>query len=215
MSGGGTPGPLGTMPINQFLDVLASSSPTPGGGAIAALVGSLAAGLISMVSNLTLGKQKYAAVQEEVKQLLSQSEQLRAQLLQLVDADAEAFNQIMEGYKLPKASEDEKRVRADRIQQATIEASRVPLEIARKCVEVVDLAGTAARITNVQAIGDVAMAAYLAEGALRGAVINIDINLRGVNDAQAVNALNGQAQALLSGLNDRVNEAIQTGMARL
>ncbi|MHB1160494.1 MAG: cyclodeaminase/cyclohydrolase family protein [Chloroflexota bacterium] len=211
----GTPRTLGTMPIDQFLDLLASPSPTPGGGGIAALAGALAAGLISMVSNLTVGKEKYAGVQEEVKSLLAESENLRRELLQLVDADAQAFNQIMEGYRLPKATEEEKRIRSARIQEATLEASRVPLEIARKCARIVELAGPAARIINVQAIGDVAMAAYLAEGAVRGAVINIDINLRSVKDQEAVAQLNGQAQALLPDLQEKVNGAVRDGLARL
>ncbi len=215
MNSDNSPGPLGTMPIDRFLDLLASPSPTPGGGGIAALAGALSAGLLSMVCNLTVGREKYAGVQEEVKKLLAESEELRGQLLQLVDADAQAFNQIMEGYRLPKGTEEEKQTRSARIQEATLEASRVPLEIARKCARLVELADPAARMTNVQAIGDVAMAAYLAEGALRGAVINIDINLRSVKDQEAVRQLNEQAQALLPELQDRVVKAIEKGMARL
>jgi len=203
------------MPLDQFLDLLASPSPTPGGGGIAALAGALSAGLLSMVCNLTVGKEKYADVQEDVKRLLAESEELRHQLLQLVDADARAFNQIMEGYRLPKGTEEEKRARSTRIQEATLEASRVPLEIARKCARLVELADPAARMTNVQAIGDVAMSAYLAESALRGAVVNIEINLRSVKDREAVRQLNEQAQALLPGLQERVTGAIRNGMARL
>jgi glutamate formiminotransferase/formiminotetrahydrofolate cyclodeaminase len=206
---------LGKMPLDQFLDLLASPSPTPGGGGIAALAGALSAGLLSMVCNLTVGKEKYADVQEDVKRLLAESEELRHQLLQLVDADARAFNQIMEGYRLPKGTEEEKRARSTRIQEATLEASRVPLEIARKCARLVELADPAARMTNVQAIGDVAMSAYLAESALRGAVVNIEINLRSVKDREAVRQLNEQAQALLPGLQERVTGAIRNGMARL
>lgn len=215
MSSNGTPGSLGSMPIDQFLDLLASSSPTPGGGGIAALAGALSAGLISMVCNLTIGKEKYATVQEEVKSILAQSEELRAQLHRLIDADAKAFSQIMEAYKLPKGTEEEKQARAARIQEATIAASQVPLEIAMDCARIVDLAGPAARTTNVQAIGDVAMAAYLAEGALRGAVINIDINLRSVKDRETADRLNAQAQALTVGLSEKVEKAVQEGLARL
>ncbi len=215
MSSNETQASLGTMPIDHFLELLSSSSPTPGGGGIAALAGAMAAGLISMVSNLTIGKPKYADVQEEVKSILTRSEELRARLHQLVDADARAFGRIMEGYKLPKGTDEEKQARAAHIEEATLEASRVPLEIARLCSEVIDLALPAARITNVQAIGDVAMAAFLAEGALRGAVINIDINLRGVKDRTAADDLNRQAEALLPGLEEKVKAVIQTGMARL
>ncbi len=210
-----TAGNLGTMPIDRFLDVLASSSPTPGGGGIAALAGALSAGLISMVCNLTVGKEKYTAVQGEVQAILAQSEQLRTRLHTLVDADAEAFGQIMDAYKMPKATDEEKRARSARIQDATIAASKVPLEIARECARVIELAGPAARTTNTQAIGDVAMAAYLAEGALRGAVINIDINLRSVKDRDAADRLNEQAKALTEGLSEKVQKAVQDGLARL
>ncbi|MGI5835374.1 MAG: cyclodeaminase/cyclohydrolase family protein [Chloroflexota bacterium] len=215
MTANESPQHLGSMPIDRFLNILSSSSPTPGGGAIAALAGSLSAGLISMVCNLTVGKEKYAAVQEEVNSILAQSEELRTRLHRLVDADAEAFGQIMDAYRLPKATEEEKQVRSTRIQEATIAASLVPLEIARDCARVVDLALPAARVTNAQAIGDVAMAAYLAEGALRGAVINIEINLRAVKDKETVDRLNEQAQALTVGLSEKVQKAVQEGLARL
>jgi formiminotetrahydrofolate cyclodeaminase len=209
------PGPLGAMPIDQFLDLLASSNPTPGGGGIAALAGSLAAGLISMVCNLTIGKPKYADVEPEVKALLTQSEVLRARLHQLVDEDATAYSGVMDAFKLPRNSDEEKAARSARIQEATIEASRVPLEIARECAKVIDLAAPAARLTNVQAIGDVAMAAYLAEGALRGAVVNIDINLRSVKDREAVKGLLDAGFALSKGQRERVENIVQEGMARL
>ena len=210
-----SPAPLSTMPIDRFLDLLASSNPTPGGGGIAALTGATAAGLISMVCNLTIGKAKYASVEDDVKVLLAQSEKLRARLHQLVDEDASAYSQVMDAFKLPKNTDQEKAARAARIQEATIEASRVPLDIAKECARVVDLAGPAARLTNFQAIGDVAMAAYLAEGALRGAVINIDINLRSVKDREAVKGLLDEATALEQGLREKVQATIQEGMLRL
>jgi len=209
------PGPLGPMPIDQFLDLLASSNPTPGGGGIAALTGATAAGLISMVCNLTIGKSKYSGVEAEVKALLGQSERLRNRLHQLVDEDARAYGQVMDAFKLPKSTEVEKAARSARMQEATVEASRVPLEIAIECARVVDLAEPAARLTNVQAIGDVAMAAYLAEGALRGAVINIDINLRSIKDREAVKSLLDEAKALEEGLHEKVQAIIQEGMSRL
>lgn len=215
MSPDGTAASLGTMPIDQFLGLLASPSPTPGGGGIAALAGSLAAGLVSMVCHLTIGRPKYADVQEEVKALLAQSEELRGSLHRLIDEDAAAYNGVMDAFRMPKATDQEKAARSARIQEATIEASQVPLEIARECARVIDLCGPAARITNVQAIGDVAMAAYLAEGALQGAVVNIDINLRSVKDQQAVDTLMGEARSLCVGRHEKVEAAVRDGMARL
>jgi methenyltetrahydrofolate cyclohydrolase len=209
------PGSLGTLPIDRFLDELASPSPTPGGGGIAALAGAMAAGLVSMVCHLTIGKERYADVQDQVKELLQESDQLRHRLHELVDEDASAYDQVMAAYRLPRSTDDEKRARSARIQEASIEASRVPLEAARECARVIDLCMPAARITNVQAIGDVAMAAYLAEGAIRGLADNIDINLRSVKNQEVVDELNSEARRLTEGLSEKVLAAVQAGMARL
>src|SRR5512133_868686 len=138
------------MPIDRFLNLLASSNPTPGGGGIAALAGSLSARLISMACNLTIGKPKYADVQDEVKQLLARSEELRARLHGLVDEDARVYAHVMDTYKLPKDTDEQKQARSAKIQEATIEASKVPLDIAKECARVIDLAEPAARLTNVQ-----------------------------------------------------------------
>ncbi len=210
-----TPGSLGTMPIDRFLDLLASSNPTPGGGGIAALAGALSAGLISMVCSLTIGKAKYADVQDEVKALMAKSEELRARLHALVDEDARVYSQVMDTYKLPKDTDEQKQARSARIQDATIEASKVPLDIAKECARVIELAEPAARITNVQAIGDVAMAAYLAEGALQGAVVNIDINLRSIKDRDRIAGLLDEANALAVGQREKVEAIVQLGMSRL
>jgi len=211
----GSSGPLRTMPIDRFLDLLASPSPTPGGGGVAALAGALSAGLISMVSHLTIGKPKYAAVEEEAKKLLAQAEELRQSLHRLIDADAEAYNGVMAAYRLPKNTEEEKRVRSARIQEASIEASRVPLQTAKECMRVLDLSLPAARITNSQALGDVAMAAYLAQGAIKGLVDNIDINLRPLKGQAAAEELMAEARALTQGLQEKVDAIIREAMARV
>ncbi len=203
------------MPIDRFLDLLASSNPTPGGGGIAALAGALSAGLISMVCSLTVGKAKYADVQDEVKALMAKSEELRARLHALVDEDARVYSQVMDTYKLPKDTDEQKQARSARIQDATIEASKVPLDIAKECARVIELAEPAARITNVQAIGDVAMAAYLAEGALQGAVVNIDINLRSIKDRDRIAGLLDEANALAVGQREKVEAIVQIGLSRL
>ena len=203
------------MPMDEFLDTLASPSPAPGGGAIAAMVGATAAGLVSMVCHLTLGRKKYASVQDEVEDLLSQAEKLRSRLHDAVDGDARAYSAVLDAYKLPKDTEDEKGTRAARIQETTLEASRVPLEVARDCVGVLELSLPAARITNEQAVGDAIMAGYLAESAVRGLVANIDINLRGVKDREAAGSLNAEGQALLEGIADKLAAVVEAGMSRL
>ena len=132
-----------------------------------------------------------------------------------MDEDARAYDQVMAAYRLPKATDEEKTARSARIQATSVEASRIPLEAARECARVVDLCLPAARITNVQAVGDVAMAAYLAEGAIRGLVDNIAINLRSVKDQQVVDELNAEGRVLTEGLTEKVRTAIAAGMDRL
>ncbi len=211
----GAPRSLGTMPIDEFLDLLASSSPTPGGGGIAALTGALAAGLISMVSSLTIGKEKYASVEEQVKALRAQSEDLRLRLHALIDGDARAYEGVMAAYRLPRATEEEKKARTARIQEAIIEATKVPLDTAVQSAKVVELADPAAKLTNNQALGDVIMAAYLAEAAIRGLVANIEINLRPIKDPEAARPLLEQARALTEGLREKVDRAVAESMARV
>src|ERR1700690_3820855 len=105
--------------VTKFLDELASKSPAPGGGSVAALAGSIGSALTSMVCQLTIGKKKYAGVEKEMKKILEQSEDLRRKFAELVDEDTEAFNKVMEAYSLPKDSDDQNALRTAAIQEAT------------------------------------------------------------------------------------------------
>jgi methenyltetrahydrofolate cyclohydrolase len=118
--------------IKNFLDTLASSSPTPGGGSAAALLGAMSAALLSMVGNLTIGKKQYQDVEEDIKKLLKRSESLRANFEELIEKDIEAFNQFMAVMKLPKVTTEQKENRNKKLQIALIEAATIPLEIAKK-----------------------------------------------------------------------------------
>src|SRR5512137_1130343 len=122
--------------IKMFLDELASSSPAPGGGSVAALSGALGAALSSMVCNLTRGKQGYESTQDEIKEILQRSEELRKQLTELIDKDTEAFNKVMEALKMPKETEDQKEQRQHAMQNAFKLATDVPLETAQKCMQI-------------------------------------------------------------------------------
>src|SRR5208283_992112 len=110
---------LTTKTVDEFIDEVASSSPTPGGGSVAALAGALGAALTAMVCNLTIGKKKYLGVQREMEEVLKQSDNLQASFVKLIDDDAEAFNTVMSAFDLPKETEEEKTKRAEAIQQAT------------------------------------------------------------------------------------------------
>ena len=170
----------------DFLTALASSSPAPGGGGGAAMAGALAAALASMVANLTIGKEKFAQQEPEVKALLEEAEQVRRRLLGLVEDDAAVFNSFMSCYKLPKSTEEEKVARAAAIRSAAKQAAEVPLAIARASYKVLTLAEWLVRIGNPGVITDGACSALLARAALRCAEYNVRINL-GLTKDEAYN----------------------------
>ncbi len=181
----------------DFLDALASNAPAPGGGGGAAMAGALGAALGSMVANLTIGKEKFAAQEEEVKALLAETEALRAELLTLVDADAEVFNSFMACYKLPKATNEEKAARAEAIRSAAKQAAGVPLAIARASAKVVALAERLAVVGNPGVVTDAACSGLLARAALRCAEYNVRINLGLTHDDNFNAAAEQELEALL------------------
>ena len=170
----------------DFLTALASSAPAPGGGGGAAMAGALAAALASMVCNLTIGKEKFAAQECEVKALLQEAEQVRQDLLALVEDDAAVFNSFMACYKLPKTTDAEKAARTAAIRKAAKQAAEVPLAIARASYKVLQLAHRLVIIGNPGVITDGACSALLARAALRCAEYNVRINL-GLTKAEAYN----------------------------
>ena len=170
----------------EFLTALASSAPAPGGGGGAAMAGALAAALASMVANLTIGKEKFAQQEPEVKALLEEAEEVRRRLLGLVEDDAAVFNSFMSCYKLPEATEEEKAARTAAIRSAAKEAAEVPLAIARASYKVLTLAERLVRIGNLGVITDGACSALLARAALRCAEYNVRSNL-GLTKDEAYN----------------------------
>ena len=171
-------------PMVVFLDKLASRSPEPGGGSVSALVGALGAALVSMVGNLTLGKEKYADVQDKVEELLGSSEKLRAELQDLIQKDTEVYADVSAAFKLPRETEEEKAERASRIQDALKLATEVPFEIGEKCLEVAQLSETSAVIGNVGAVSDAGVAVLLAEAAAQSAALNVKINVNSIEDRE-------------------------------
>ena len=170
----------------DFLTALASSAPAPGGGGGAAMAGALAAALASMVANLTIGKEQFAAQECEVKALLQEAEQVRQDLLALVEDDAAVFNSFMACYKLPKTTDAEKAARTAAIRKAAKQAAEVPLAIAKASYKVLQLAHRLVIIGNPGVITDGACSALLARAALRCAEYNVRINL-GLTKDEAYN----------------------------
>ncbi len=173
---------LTDLSTKEFLARLASAAPVPGGGGGAALAGALAAALSSMVANLTVGKQKFADRETEIKQLLAAAERAREQLLMLVEEDAAVFSSFMACYALPKAMEAEKLQRTAAIEAAAKRAAQTPLAIARVSVSTAELAARLAEIGNPGVITDAAVGIILARAALRSAVYNVLGNLKLTHD---------------------------------
>lgn len=187
---------LTKLSCQEFLEKLASNAPTPGGGGGAAMAGALAVALTSMVGNLTVGKEKFAEQEAEVKEILAKAEALRLQLLNLVNADAEVFNSFMVSYRLPKATYEEKQARNQAIQNSAKQAAEVPFKIAEACLEVMQLAECVAVIGNPSAITDAAVSAIMARAALRSAVYNVVVNLKLIKDEDYNEAMSAKLEAM-------------------
>lgn len=188
---------LTEMKSADFLAALASSAPAPGGGGGAAMAGALAAALASMVCNLTIGKEKFAQQEPEVKELLDEAEEVRQSLLALVEDDAAVFNSFMACYKLPKATEAEKAARTAAIRNAAKQAAEVPLAIARASYRALMLAERLVCIGNPGVITDGACSAILARAALRCAEYNVRINLGLTKDEEYNHGVQAELNNLL------------------
>ena len=198
--------------LSNFLDELASNSPTPGGGSVAALAGALGAALISMVGNLTVGKKKYEDVEEDIKKIISSSEKLRYELSQLIEEDVKVFNNFMATYKMPKETEDEKKMRTEKIQEALIKAAKVPLRVAYKCLDILNLSKEVAEKGNANVVSDAGVAVLMAEAALESAILNVKINLRMIKDEKVRTELSSSIKEILlkeKGQKEKVLEIVE------
>jgi formiminotetrahydrofolate cyclodeaminase len=183
--------------VAHFFDELASNSPAPGGGSVAALAGALGSALTSMVCNLTVGKKKYAGVEHELKEVFKRSEELRRQFSSLIDKDTEAFSKVMEAYALPKESTDQTALRHAAIQEATKEAALVPLEVMKHTIDALALAKTVAEKGNVNSVSDAGVSALMLHAAGEGAALNVNINLNGIDDSDFVDWKREEVTSLL------------------
>ncbi len=183
--------------VAEFLDEVASASPAPGGGSVAALAGALGAALTSMVCSLTIGKKSYADVEAEMKKILQTSDALRATFASLIDKDTAAFNKVMEARALPRESEGQKALRSAAIQEATKEATLVPLEVMKHCIDALALTVEVAEKGNVNSVSDAGVGALLLRAACEGAALNVRINLPAIADTDFVGWRSDEMESLL------------------
>ena len=191
VSGGSSP-----TGASSFLDDLAAATPTPGGGSAAAYAGAMGAALVAMVARLTLGKKKYASVEDQMTEILNQAERLRKELTTAVEEDSAAFEEVMAAFKLPKENPSQEKVRLEAIEKATLLAAQVPLAVANRSVSVMALAERVVALGNLNAISDGASGASMAHAALTSAGYNVRININSLVDKTAGETLLSQLQAL-------------------
>ncbi|MDN3238528.1 cyclodeaminase/cyclohydrolase family protein [Glycomyces tritici] len=188
--------------IDDWLTDLASELPAPGGGAAAGMSAAMAAALVSMVCNLTIGKPKFAEHEAVMREALAEAERLRGEALQLAEDDAEAFSGVVAAYKLPKSSDAEKAARTAAIQAGLVEAAAVPLAVAKVSAEVIRLSGRVLEGSNPNVLSDVAVAASAAKSALESAALNVDINVVAIKDP-------AERERLASTLNEALQAKVQ------
>ncbi len=202
-------------PLGAILDALASRSPTPGGGSVAALTGAMAAGLVSMVCELTIGKPQFAEVEGELRAIHAQAEQLRAELQRLADEDIAVFNRLAAAYKLPRTTEADAATRKAAIQQITRLAAEVPLRTAQAAAALLPLCTTLANNCARLVVSDVGVAVLLVRATVQSAALNVEINLAALEDQVFVRQTRAQLQDLLIGLGDEVDGIVTIVRGRM
>lgn len=193
--------------LQEYLDDLSSAKPTPGGGSAAALSGAMGAALVSMVALLTLGKPKYADVQEEVEALRERAANLRQRFQQWMQDDIEAYGNLSSCFKMPRGSDKEKAERARAVQQALRVAALIPLAMAEGAAELIAYCERMAEIGNVNVISDIAAAAMMATGAGAGAAWMVRVNLHSMKEEELISRLSQRLQESL--------EALEAGRQRV
>lgn len=186
----------------RFLDALASAEPTPGGGSAAAMAGAIAAGLASMVCQLTRGQRRFSGVEADIERILGASEDLRAGLTELAEEDMAAYGRFAEAQHLPRATEDQRRERTAKMQEALRECTLVPLRIASSCRELLWLCPELVEKGNPAAVTDAGVAALLAEAALRGAALQVLVNLAWLRDDSFIRAQRQSLAAATAGVSE-------------
>ena len=204
-----------TVPCNEFVEVLASKAPVPGGGGASALVGAIGTALGNMVGSLTVGKKKYADVEEEMYELKGKADALQKELLHLIERDAEVFEPLSKAYGMPRNTEEEKAEKARVMESVLKDACSVPMEIMERCCEAIDLIEVFAEKGSTLAISDAGVGATFCKAALEGASLNVFINTKSMKNREYADELNKKADEMLSVYTKKAEEIYQSVAARL
>lgn len=187
---------LADMNVKEFLAQTAANTPVPGGGSIAALSAGASAALMEMVANLTIGKKGYEEATEKMQEIAKEASELREGFIADIDRDSDAFNEVMAAFKLSKTTEEEIAKRKQAIQDATKGAAIVPLEVARKAFNMMEIIAVVVEKGNKNAVTDGAVAAMLARTAVLSALYNVKINLGSIKDTDFVEKVSKEVTTL-------------------
>ncbi len=192
--------------LQCYLDDLASAQPTPGGGSTAALSGAMGAALASMVCRITIGKETFADVRQEIEELLRKTEYLRSRFQQLMQEDIEVYGHLSASYKLPRVTNEERKYRMDMIQKQLVEAASVPLEVVKCAAELIQSCQRIAEIGSVSVLSDIAAGATLASCSGEGAAFMVRINVRSMKNETLVEELENRLNTALAIIAEGVNQ---------
>lgn len=205
--------------IDYYITQTASGEPTPGGGSVSALVGSLGAALISMVNNLTVGKKSYEELPEDIKSEFQEKfreiEVVIEDLKGIIEEDTHAFSKVMEAFKLPKDTDEEKEARGQAIQDGYKVALEVPLRCAKKCLRALELQDIFAEYGNVQAITDVGVGTLLSYAGVEGALFNVIINVGSIKDQEFKKEVEDEIDSIMKEANELKDELLKVVYSRL
>lgn len=204
-----------SMNLREFSNELSTDSPAPGGGSVAALSGALGSALSSMVANLTYGKKEYRKANRRMKNLALQAQVLKDEFIDLIEKDAEAFNNVMSAMRLKKKTEEEKKKRDEAIEEATKKATLVPLEIMKKSERILDLAAVAEKKGNQNSVSDAGVAAIMADAACEGGYLNVIINLGNIKDEEFKKSIKAEVDGLLKRVKSKAKRIIKRVIAKL
>lgn len=189
---------LAELKVNEFANVLSSDAPAPGGGSTAALEGSLGAALTAMVCGLTVGKKKYADYQDLVKDVQAKAESLKARFMDVMDRDTEAFDVVSAVYGMPKETDEQKAARSAAIQESLKGCTKTPMEMMELAAETLELTDSILGKSNASALSDLGVSALSLGTAMRGAWLNVLINIGSIKDQAFAEEYRRKGEALLA-----------------
>lgn len=201
--------------ICEYLEVLSSKAPVPGGGGVSALAGALGNALGQMVVNLTVGKKKYAEVEEEMQEYLERLKTMQQEFLHLSDCDAEVFAPLAECYRLSSATPEEKEHKETVMEEKLLDASMVPVEIMEKALELLEILDVLADKGSRMAVSDVGVAVQFTRTALLGAVMNVYINTKSMKNREKAEEINQGAKRMIKIGTSQADEIYEKVLAQL